>query len=173
MAELPSPPRHARGIAARGAPSFSPSRVECHPVGRRRHAGCSAEWHPDTGCASRYVLLAGYVQRLLLRGCQNYLLNRKEKPYEKRWSRAVLGRVSRGTFQRALKIRSWSLETTSCVSAPQLRSSGGSSCRTDPPLSTASCAALVGLQLFRVSNFSRLPGPPRADPPAQQHLVGM
>lgn len=86
-----TPPRRARGIAARGAPSFSTSRVECRPVGRRRLAGCSAEWHPGTGCASRYVLLAGYVQRLLLGGCQNYLLNRKEKPYEKRWSRAVLG----------------------------------------------------------------------------------
>lgn len=81
--------------------------------------------------------------------------------------------VSRGTFQRALKIRSWSLETTSCVSAPQLHSSGGSSCRTDLPLSTASCAADVGLQLFRVNNFSWLPSPPQADPPAQQHLVGV
>lgn len=39
--------------------------------------------------------------------------------------------VSRDTFQRALKSRSLSLEKTLGMSAPHLRSSGGSSCRTD------------------------------------------
>lgn len=133
LAELLKQTPCAWGTAAQGAPSCSPSHVEYHRAGRRWHAGCSAEWHPNTGCASRYVLLTGYVQGLLLGGCQKYLFNRKEKPYEKRWSRAVFGRVSRGTFQRALKIKSWSLATTLCVSVPHLCSSGSSSCRTDPP----------------------------------------
>lgn len=143
MVELLKQPPCAWGVAAQGSPSFSPSHIECHRAGRRQHAGCSAEWHPGTGCASCYVLLAGYIQWLLLRGCQKHLFNRKEKPYKKRWSRAVLGRVSMGTFHRALKIKSSPLETTLCVSAPHLCSSGGSSCRTDSP-----CPLLLVLRMY-------------------------
>lgn len=51
--------------------------------------------------------------------------------------------VSRGTFQRALKSRSLSLETTLGVSAPHLRSSGGSSCRTDCLAHCFSCCQHV------------------------------
>ena len=164
MAELPKQTPCAWGVAAWGAPSFSPSHMECHQAGRRRHAGCSTEWHPGTGCASRYILLAGYVQQLLLGGCQKYLFNRKERPYGKRWSRAVLGRVSRGTFQRALKIKSPSLETTLCMSAPHLCSSGGSSCRTDPcplflvlPTYVFSCSESTALGFLVQRRLTLLP----------------
>lgn len=125
-------PPCAWGVAARGAPLFSPSHMES----------------PSREEAARWLLCRMAPRQRLcftlrspgwLRstaapwGLPKILVQWKRKPYAKRWSRAVLGRVSRGTLQRALKIKSWSLETTLCVSAPHLRSSGGSSCRTDPP----------------------------------------
>lgn len=61
---------------------------------------------PGTGCASHYILLAGYVQWLLLGHTQKYLLNRKAL----RKAMEQSCRISRGTFQRSLKIRRLSLE---------------------------------------------------------------
>lgn len=131
-----------------GAAETNPLCVRCGSTGSplvqplahgvTEEGGGSTLAAPPNGTPTKAVLHATFSRLATFEGCslgaaKKYLFNGKEKPYEKRWSRAVRGRVPRGTFQRALKIKSWSLETTLCVSAPHLCSSGGSSCRIDPP----------------------------------------
>lgn len=66
------------GVAAQGAPCPAPCTGSATEQGREEVARWSlCHMAPGTGCASCYILLAGYVQWLLLGHTQKYLLNRK------------------------------------------------------------------------------------------------